>query len=537
VHPPGSARFSSLALAAIVSLQVYGSAHVVPPGRNMSLSGTVVAAATGRAIANAKITSYVSDAALAATTGADGGFTLGISTPGRYYLSATAPGYLPQSYGAEPEIRNTLVVVHDNQQVTGLEIRLHRGGTIAGTVTDDRGDPVAGVRVRPFIKRTVDGSAQFGQANGDATTDDRGAFRIVTQPAGEFLVAVTDGNRMTFAPSTPELARATGITLALDEVREGIQIRLPRDVTGTIEGSIAGLDGAFTRPNVFAIPDANRVLGQIGPIAAGPDGRFAIPDLSPGRYHLVLRPNAGQPPRFWADAPVVIATGASAPITLRAAGGIALSGTIESVGLRSLTIVLSPVGTDYPGAIPQSLRATATGSWSMAAVAPGRYRIDARISEQGDVLLSHKTPRLLDPGVHRLLATVTINGEDVTDRVVTIGDKPINDVRIRVTETAARITGHVRDAAGRITTAGAIVVAPADPRDWTPFTQRIKMARADTDGVYHVPLLPPGRYIVAHVASLAPGQLFDPAFLRTLGNARTVTLAPLDVVTMDVTIR
>ena len=72
MRPPGPARLSSLALTAILSLQAHGSAQPAPAQQQLSLSGTVVSAASGRPIPGATLTANVADYGLGATTGTDG---------------------------------------------------------------------------------------------------------------------------------------------------------------------------------------------------------------------------------------------------------------------------------------------------------------------------------------------------------------------------------------------------------------------------------------------------------------------------------
>ena len=82
--------------------------------------------------------------------------------------------------------------------------------------------------------------------------------------------------------------------------------------------------------------------------------------------------------------------------------------------------------------------------------------------------------------------------------------------------------------------AGTVVVLPGDLQEWTPYSSRVAVARADTDGVYHVTHLPPGRYRVIHVGEASASDLQNPAFLRALPGGRNVSLEPLEAATLDV---
>jgi hypothetical protein len=103
-------------------------------------------------------------------------------------------------------------------------------------------------------------------------------------------------------------------------------------------------------------------------------------------------------------------------------------------------------------------------------------------------------------------------------------DVSIDDVRITITS-GARISGTVLGLDGKPTTTGGVVIASLDPRDWTRVSRRVRLERPDTAGYFEASPLPPGRYSVSLVTTLAPGQLWDPAFLKTRSKSLQITLA------------
>jgi protocatechuate 3,4-dioxygenase beta subunit len=72
----------------------------------------------------------------------DGTFEFGLLRPGRYWLRANASGHAPGAAGP--------VVVTADHKSDEVIIELTSGGTLAGTVTDDKGRPLGGARVMVF---------------------------------------------------------------------------------------------------------------------------------------------------------------------------------------------------------------------------------------------------------------------------------------------------------------------------------------------------------------------------------------------------
>ena len=88
-----------------------------------------------------------------------------------------------------PNERGTPVEVADGQIVEKVTIALPRGGVITGRISDDVGDPVAGVQVQVLrYGFTPGGRRLMPVARGDRT-DDTGAFRVYGLPPGDYYVS------------------------------------------------------------------------------------------------------------------------------------------------------------------------------------------------------------------------------------------------------------------------------------------------------------------------------------------------------------
>jgi hypothetical protein len=161
-------------------------------------------------------------------TDLEGRFSFQHLAEGDYYVVAVLPGYVNLlSTLAKPHLdampaeerRNLLAQVPSvtiiADQPAQLAVRLERGAEIDGTVTYDDGSPAIGLRVSYKLKTpekaTEDRRSRFWEEqvyvqNGQPVTDDRGHFRILGVPPGEYLVHVTvpvqsseEGERNQFA--------------------------------------------------------------------------------------------------------------------------------------------------------------------------------------------------------------------------------------------------------------------------------------------------------------------------------------------------
>jgi hypothetical protein len=175
--------------------------QAVPTGTGV-VSGVVMSdEARPQPIRRAQVTLVGADQPVIKTTFTDqsGRFAIADLPAGRYTLAATKGGFVRAAYGAKRYDRpGTPVNLANGQQLTGLALRMSRGGVIAGTITDETGMPAVGAQVRVLQYRVQQGErvlvpATGGNALGEVT-DDRGAYRMYGLPPGEYLVSATPRN-------------------------------------------------------------------------------------------------------------------------------------------------------------------------------------------------------------------------------------------------------------------------------------------------------------------------------------------------------
>jgi hypothetical protein len=286
-------------------------------------------------------------------TDAQGRFVVPELPAGRYSLSASKGGYVRMSYGARRHDRpGTPVNLVEGQQLTGLSLRLPRGGVIAGRVTDENGAPAGGVQVRLLQYRLQQGERTLLPAAGgnlmNETTDDRGMYRLYGLPPGEYIVAasprhanvgeirastdaeiraalaalqqpatpapsagqplpppkehVTVGFAPVYFPGSATATGASTISLGPGEERSGIDFPLQIVRTAKIEGMVVVPSGMNPQSVTLTMVPVGQHVGPgvlgatfLNRVTPGADGRFTYAAVPPGQYTINARLAAGAP--------------------------------------------------------------------------------------------------------------------------------------------------------------------------------------------------------------------------------------------------
>lgn len=464
--------------------------------------GRVVDAASQQPIANARVALGGRDGGRGQETIVtnSGGYFLFRDLPaGSYPITASASGYLAGGFGQRaPGGRTQPLAVRAHERRTNVSVALFKAASVAGVITDERGEAVAGVTVSLLVRESdaaAGGASRdtVGPAISTSVTDVTGAYEFPGLPPGEYLVAVPSA--ITQLPAS--LANADAAALEL----------LRTTGSQSLSGGMRGLGSPIPMGDVFV--GAGSIAGRL-PMSLRPDGVVA-------GYATTFFPSATSP----VDATsVTLAVGEDRPgvnIRMRAQPLHRVTGRLAgpdgplagwSVHLLPAFAAESTLERMFASGTTAS---TSTGEFSFIGVPAGDY-----------VIKAWRLPSSLVIGTDPLPSEPTLWA-----RVpVTVGNRPVNSVDVIV-----RAGSAVR---GKIVLDG--TAAPPPPaRFQTPFSVAFEppwtiafaarlSVRVNQNLEFVTHGLPPGRY-----APTLPNQFTVPGwYFESMTRAdRDLMIAPL----------
>lgn len=237
------------------------------------------------------------------TTNTEGKFEVNHLDQGLYSLFVNVPVYV-----LPPRDRDTPSPIYRPGDSVRLE--LIRGGVITGTVTNALNEPIVSIRVRALLVRDANGNQTKGllQAFGNASTDDRGVYRMYGLVPGTYIVEVggpgvgLGGNTMpydldapTYAPSSTR-DDAMEITVASGQ-ENTIDIRYRAETGHKVSGTVTNIGNAGS--NVSLLPTNGGWMAPITTFQRPGDRGFAFYGVSDGVYDVLAQqqtsPVAGAP--------------------------------------------------------------------------------------------------------------------------------------------------------------------------------------------------------------------------------------------------
>ena len=276
-----------------------------------------------------------------ATSDPQGRFTFSGLAPGRYALTAEAPGFSQRSV--------RVVTVPSTGE---LEVTLWASSFLEGFVLSEDGKPVTGAEVMALGGRNVPST----------TTGTGGGFSLEVSN-GTYVLAARQGERMGRIPQILQVA--PGETLR--DLR--ITLGAPSGLTGTVTATPEGAPVAGAR----LVASPSQKPGEVGSATTGPDGRYTL-DLPPGDYDVVVV----APGRTGAAREgLVIAPGQRPTVDFQLDGTSAVEGHVTNLEGQ-------PIAGAYVQA--QRMRGTAGLTRSARTDANGAYRLEGL--ETGTALVS-----------------------------------------------------------------------------------------------------------------------------------------------------
>ena len=398
---------------------------------------------------------------------------------------------------------------------------------IAGRIVDEFGEPLTGAQVSVLRYTYINGVRQLRPAGQGNRTDDQGAFRVFGLPPGDYYVTATlredraerrladddapsSGYAPTYFPGTTNAADAQRVTVNLGEEVNGVAFGLTLVPLARVSGRVVGPAGLAPVGPIMAMPDDALGLTGGGGVRTGQiraDGTFEVAGLAPGRY--ILQAGRGRrPTNDLVGRTTVTVAGANLDnISIAMTSPAVAAGRIETdtgapPAFRAAQVRVSAVAAD-PGQM-------GFGGGGMGPVADD-YTFEVR-GMSGPSYLRVNAPS----GWY--LKRILLDGQDVTD--TPLGFEPgatVPGLRVVLTQSAATVSGSVRDDRGAAVLDATVVVFPDDEASWRPQSRFIRSARPDTSGRFEISGLPgSSSYRVIAVQTLEDGQASDPEFLATI---------------------
>jgi protocatechuate 3,4-dioxygenase beta subunit len=417
-----------------------------------------------------------------AMTDDEGRFTIPWLAPGQYNVTATKSAYLTGFHGARRPGRGpgTTVAVTAGQTITGVSIRMARGGVITGTVVDQFGQPLPQARLRLMQFQYRDGERLSVTVGGSGTmmTDDRGVYRVYGLMPGSYTVGI--------AP--PSAATAETRLLSDDEMRAAIA-----DLKRPSPAPTPATDASGRR----SIPPA-----PPGPLPVAPLSGRAIAFATVYYPGTVIEPDA---------APIVVTAGQETSSvdfamqmvpTSRVEGSVVLpDGSVPSRVQMSLWSWMGSGGSST------SVMVMPDGKFQARGIAPGRYALVAQMMSEPQQLvdmpgappLPPEPPTLQYFAYHEL----ALGGDDVTGLVLNLAAGLAISGRVAFERKGTEPVpepGRVRVSLEPVGNAGRMGLSYA------------RAVSPDANGAFRLTGVTPGRYRLNAFVSAPVGSTAPPAW-------------------------
>jgi Carboxypeptidase regulatory-like domain len=333
-------------IVALASVSVVGQSTSPSPAAQPAKSGAItgrVVNEKGQPLANARVSIRAfgsMNPGQSVSTDQDGRFEVTGLERMNYQVAAWLSAYAPQP-------RNPFDTQSSNVRVgDSVTLVLIKGGVITGTVTNQNGEPVVGVRVRARMIRDSDLlPAQYVQMSRERATDDRGIYRIYGLPTGTYVVWAGgsgfyqggmdpfDSDVPTYAPASTR-DEAAEIAVRAGEETANVDIRYRgesgRIVSGTVTGPATeqqmGIGIELT-----SVKDPGIQFSSMRGAYAQQGMGFSFQGVDDGDYYITAR--SFLPSQEWALSP-------SKRITVRGADVTGIKLVTQPLGAISGRVVL-----------------------------------------------------------------------------------------------------------------------------------------------------------------------------------------------------
>jgi hypothetical protein len=333
-------------------------------------------------------------------TDANGHFVINRVPPGKYQFRAGKTGYVSGDYCLDGGPPKATLVLHPGDKLDKVEFRLSRTAVIMGRVTDETGEPIAGVGMEADSAGTRMGDRFLEDPFRFAATNDLGEYRINDLPPGSYYFSATDSgssvqgnwprptddryaNHLTiYYPDAIKSSDAQKLRLGAGEERR-IDFSLRTVKLLSISGQLLGADGKPAaqvtvnfRPQDPYSSDAALNLRRHG-VTTDAQGNFVIREVLPGSY--LVSATAPEQEQYWTEQRVEVAGDDVSGLVLQLKKDLALSGKAKVTGGSKLDFPKLTIRVESPTLDPSYIGAWADvgkdGTFTIYGVRPTTNRL------------------------------------------------------------------------------------------------------------------------------------------------------------------
>ena len=279
-----------------LSLILFALACFAQTQERSAVAGRVVSAVTGAPLKKASVwlepfspTRGVNGAPSvslpAATTDAEGRFTLDDVEPGSYFLLAQRVGYLDQGYGApDPQVVGPPLDLTAGQTLRDVTLKLTPQSLVYGKVVDEDGDPIPNAEVH-VLRTSYAGGRRHLIAAAAADSQDDGSFVIGNLTPGRYYLSAAmrklevtgppvrkverETYMPTYFPSASDASAASPVEVSPGAEVRGLAIRLRKSRVFHIRGRALNAETSGPAARLFL-----RLVPKNGSIAESGSERF-----------------------------------------------------------------------------------------------------------------------------------------------------------------------------------------------------------------------------------------------------------------------
>ena len=299
-----------------------------------------------------------------AVANADGRFVFRDVPAGTFSLAATRNGYAAGAFGRRrPNGPSRTFALADGARITDALVPMWKLGAIAGTILDDRGEPLVGVIVSASRRTTLGGRDELTWGSGNIT-DDRGRYRVTRLLPGSYVISVPMSTKSAAESSVDQYRAAivSGTTAAITN-----EWRL----TGVVEFATEGIVVDGWQVSVSS--------GLTQPLP-GPGGTLLI-------HPMTFYGNTSSP----ADATTLtLAAGevrTGVDVTLPLIAGVRVAGVLNGpsgpAANHGVQLVRASASEPFYGNAVAYSTTDAAGRFAFLGIAPGSYVVRARRAVMG----------------------------------------------------------------------------------------------------------------------------------------------------------